>query len=478
MGGAVLADADRVVRPHPRRRQPCQGREPYGRAHVVGEDEEGGAEGPQHRGLERDAVHDRSHRVLADAEGDVPARVRGGEDARSLELGLRGLDEVGGAADQRGRERLQRLHHRLARVPRRDVLARREDRQRLAPPLARRPRQVELALPRQVRVRIGPGGVARLPLPLQLCAPLGHDRHVGSHLVRDGEGRVGVEAHPLLGRAHLGVAERRAVRFRGVDGVRGGVGDVAAQHDQGGALLLGLRGREGPTQRVEVLRVADVLDVPAVCLEALALVLGRIGERGGPVDRDAVVVVDVDEAAQPQVPGDRGGFVGDPFHHVAVGADRVDPRVDELVPRTVVALGEEPLRDRDADAVREALAQRAGRRLDAVGMTELRMPGCARAPLAELLQIVERDVVAGEVERRVLEDAGVAGGEHETVASGPGWIGRVVAHHVAVEQIGNRRERHRGAGMTGVRLLHRVHRERANRVDRLRASVAGHVRRA
>jgi hypothetical protein len=244
------------------------------------------------------------------------------------------------------------------------------------------------------------------------------------------------------------------------------------------ALLLGLRGREGTEQRIEVFRIVDVLDVPAVRLEALALVLGRVGERGGSVDRDVVVVVDVDEPAQPQVPGDGGGLVGDAFHHVAVGADRVDPRVDELAPRAVVALGQEPLRDRDAHAVREALSERACRRLDAGGVPELRMPGCARAPLAKLLQVVQRDVVAGEVERRVLEHAGVAGGEDEAVASGPGRIGRVVTHHVAVEQIGDRRERHRRAGMPGVRLLHRVHRERANRVDRLRASVGGHVRRA
>ena len=57
------------------------------------------------------------------------------------------------------------------------------------------------------------------------------------------------------------------------------------------------------------------------------------------------------------------------------------------------------------------------------------MPGRARLPLAEALQLLEREVVAGEVQRRVLEDAGVAGGEDEPVAVRPVRVGRVVPHH-------------------------------------------------
>ena len=144
----------------------------------------------------------------------------------------------------------------------------------------------------------------------------------------------------------------------------------------------------------------------------------------------------------------------------------------------VVALGEEPLGDRHADAVGEALAERPGRRLDAGRVPELGVAGRARAPLAELLQVVERDVVAREVQRRVLEDAGVARREDEAVAVGPVRVGRVVAHDVSVEQVRERRQRHRGARMAGVRLLHRVHRECTNRVDRPAARIAFHCHRA
>ncbi len=73
--------------------------------------------------------------------------------------------------------------------------------------------------------------------------------------------------------------------------------------------------------------------------------------------------------------------------------------------------------------------------------------------------------------QRVLEHAGVTGGEHEAVAVGPGGVGGVDAQHVLVERVGERRERHRGAGMPGVGLLHGVHREPANRVDRELAQI-------
>ena len=256
------------------------------------------------------------------------------------------------------------------------------------------------------------------------------------------------------------------MRLGGVDRVRRAVRDVAADDDQRRALLLGLRRAGRPLERAQVLGVRDRLHVPAVRLEALALVLGREAERRRAVDRDVVVVVVVDELAEAEVAGDRRGLHRDPLHHVAVGADRVDAAVDDLVVGPVVALGEEAVGDREADAVREALPERAGRRLDPLGDEVLRMAGRLRAPLAEALELLEREVVAGEMERGVLEDAGVAGREDEAVAVRPVRVGRVVPHHPPVEQVGERRKRHRGAGMAGVRLLHAVHRERADRVDR------------
>jgi hypothetical protein len=118
-----------------------------------------------------------------------------------------------------------------------------------------------------------------------------------------------------------------------------------------------------------------------------------------------------------------------------------------------------------ADAGRYPLAERAGRRLDAGGVAVFGMAGARRAELAEVLQIVELEAIATEIEAAVEQHRGVAGGQHEAVAVGPGGVARVVAHDPRVERVGDRRERHRRAGMARVRLLDCVHRERPDRVD-------------
>ena len=77
-------------------------------------------------------------------------------------------------------------------------------------------------------------------------------------------------------------------------------------------------------QRVEVVGVVDVLHVPAVGLEALAAVLGEKLQLRRAVERDVVVVVEVDEAAEPELAGQRRGLGRHALHQVAVGDDRVD----------------------------------------------------------------------------------------------------------------------------------------------------------
>ena len=70
-------------------------------------------------------------------------------------------------------------------------------------------------------------------------------------------------------------------------------------------------------ERVEVLaRIADVLNVPVVGLEALHHVVGA-AERRGAIDSDSVVVKDADEVAEPEMTRQRCGFVADALHEAA-----------------------------------------------------------------------------------------------------------------------------------------------------------------
>jgi hypothetical protein len=85
-----------------------------------------------------------------------------------------------------------------------------------------------------------------------------------------------------------------------------------------------------------------------------------------------------------------------------------------------------------------------------------------RAPLAELLDVVERQVVPGEVEHAVEQHRRVAAREHEAVAVRPVGVLGHVAQVPAEDLDGDPGERHRSAGVAAVRLLDGVDRQEAH----------------
>src|SRR3546814_16184410 len=91
----------------------------------------------------------------------------------------------------------------------------------------------------------------------------------------------------------------------------------------------------------------------------------------------------------------RSRFGGHARREVAVADDAVGAVVDHVGTEASAQL---PLRQRQADRVGDALAERTGGDLDAGSVAVLRVPWCAAAPLPEVPQVVGREVVAGEVE--------------------------------------------------------------------------------
>src|SRR2546428_275430 len=83
-----------------------------------------------------------------------------------------------------------------------------------------------------------------------------------------------------------------------------------------------------------------------------------------------------------------------------------------------------------ASAAGEARAGGAGGRLHAGRREVLGVARRDRLPLAEALQLLERQVVARQVERAVLQDARVPGGEDEPVAVLPVRVRRAVPQHL------------------------------------------------
>ena len=71
----------------------------------------------------------------------------------------------------------------------------------------------------------------------------------------------------------------------------------------------------------------------------------------------------------------------------------------------------------------------------------------------------------GEMEHGPEQHRGVTVGEHEPIAVRPDRVLRIEAHDAVPDRINQRRERHRRAGVSGLRLLDRIYRESTNSVD-------------
>ena len=161
---------------------------------------------------------------------------------------------------------------------------------------------------------------------------------------------------------------------------------------------------------------------------------------------------------------ERGGLGGDSFHEISIAHNPEDPVIQKV--GVVLEPGlHHSLRERHADPVREALAERAGRGLDARHKAVLRMTGGLRAPLAEPLQFLHREVELEKMEERVEQHGRVPGGEHEPVAIRPQGVARIESHVFRPEYVRHIRGAHRSARVSRFRLLDGVGGQELDRVD-------------
>ena len=308
---------------------------------------------------------------------------------------------------------------------------------------------------------------SRLPLLVGFLAAGHQPAGVGDDVVAHLELLVGIEAEDLLDGGDLFVAERRAVRLAGVHLVRRRVADDRAQRDERRLVGDGLGVGDGLLDADDVLAALDLLHVPAVGAVAGGGVLGQ-RDVGVVLDRDLVVVVEHDEVAQLLDGRQRRRLGGHALFHVAVGGDHVDVVVERAGSRGGVGVEQAALvarRHRHADRRGQALAQRAGGDLNALGVPELRVPGRLGAPGAQRLDVGQLEAEAAEVELQVQRQAAVPAGQHEPVAAQPVGVAGVVAHRALKQRVGQRRQAHRRPGMAVADFLHRVGGQHPNGVD-------------
>ena len=398
-------------------------------ARVIREDEEGGGVGNQ-AAMQRDAVGDGRHAEFADAVVTVVAAFAAGDTLAALDQGKVGAGEVGRAAEQFRQGRRKGSEGVLRGLAGGDVFGLFTAGGDISG-LGRFPGARQFP-PHDAALEFagfgGKGGLvggeavapvlfeesaARLPVP------------GGIHVGRDLERSVR-PADVFAGAGDFAAAQRRAVAIVAALLVRRAAADGRLAADQAGLVGDRLGGEYGKLDGVAVMAVYVGDDVPAVGLETLRRVVGEPAFDMA-VDGDAIVVPEGDQLAQAKGAGERAGLVRDAFHQAAVAEKGVGVVIDDLVAGPVELGGQHLLGERHADRIGDALAERAGGRFDADCNAIFRVPGGLRVKLAEVLQVVDREIVAGQVEERIKQHRTVAVRQHEAIAVRPLRVGRVVA---------------------------------------------------
>ena len=239
---------------------------------------------------------------------------------------------------------------------------------------------------------------------------------------------------------------------------------MGTHQDQRRTSCLLASGQEGSFDGLQVVSIRDDVRVPAIGREPLGPVLGE-GELGRGGEGDAIVIVEADKFPQLQVARQRSRLGGHALHEVAIAHQDIGEVVDEVEPGPVVAGGEMRLSHGEAHSVAEPLAQGAGGGFHAGREATLRVARGAASPLAELFQLFQGQIVAGQMQQGVEQGRAMPGRQDEPIPVEPVGVARMVLEEPRPEHIGHWRSIQGQTGMPAVRLLDRIHREKAQGVN-------------
>src|SRR5215469_11970065 len=112
------------------------------------------------------------------------------------------------------------------------------------------------------------------------------------------------------------------------------IADVTVHNDHRRAL-----GRQEPFQgtsdELRVIGVGDSRYFPSVCQETRRNIFGE-SNVCAPFDGDPVAVIDPAKIGELEMASDGSSLAGNPFHHVAIAAERVDIEIEKLETRAIV----------------------------------------------------------------------------------------------------------------------------------------------
>ncbi len=159
----------------------------------------------------------------------------------------------------------------------------------------------------------------------------------------------------------------------------------------------------------------------------------------------------------------------DAFHQATIAEEYIGVVINHVMAGAVEMRRQHFLGQRKTHRVGQTLAQRAGGGLHSGGFACFRMAGGFRMQLTEMLQLIHRQIEAGQVQQRVLQHRAVAIGEHEAVTISPLRIGRVELQEIVPQHLGDVRHPHWHARVAGFGRFHGVHGKGAHGVGEFAA---------
>ena len=140
--------------------------------------------------------------------------------------------------------------------------------------------------------------------------------------------------------------------------------------------------------------LAQFDDVPVVGTKAFSsIVIER--QLGWPINRDVVVVVNADQASETQVSCQRGRFMRDAFFETAISGNGPNVVITQI---SAIGRPQVTFRYCHPDRVCKTLTKGTCCDLYTLSNFIFRVTRCARTELSKLFEIIDRQVVACEVQ--------------------------------------------------------------------------------
>ena len=414
--------------------------------------------------METQAVDDAAHGMFPDAEVDVPAGpVFCREEPLALHFRFVGRPQVGAAAGK-GRDPVrQQLEHRAGSGPGGHTVRILEGTHQFLQIQVHFPVQPVGQFLGQFRIGFAVGFHQFVPVFLIFPALGQFGVEMGLHFFRYHKGLAAVPAGGFLGLCHVFRTQGFPV---GTGHVLPGTAepDMGLHDDQGRFLRFLFGGFDGFGQGFHIFRRSHPQDLPAIGFEPGSHIFPESDVRAA-FNGDLVVIIQEDQFAQPQGPCQGSGFGSHPFHLVPVGGDAVGVMVHHFVPISVVPGSHHFFRHGQTHSHGKAVAQRTRGHIHPGGHAVFRMARSLAAPLPEVLQVFQGEVIACQMEHGIKQGTAMARRQDKPVPVEPVGVFRIVFHEPVPDGVHQGCGSQRQSRVAGIGRLHLIDGQKTQGVD-------------